>query len=73
MVDALRHAGKNLTRKSLLDAATHLNETNNPFLQPGIVIKTSPTDYLAFEQLRMFRYHNGRWTPFTGPLLSARP
>jgi branched-chain amino acid transport system substrate-binding protein len=73
MVDTLRHAGRNLTRKSLLTAATHLNETNNPFLQPGIVIKTSPTDYLPFEQLRMFHYHNGRWTPFKGPLLSARP
>jgi branched-chain amino acid transport system substrate-binding protein len=73
MVDALRHAGKNLTRKSLLTAATHLNETNNPFLQPGIAIKTSPTDYLAFDQLRMFHYHNGRWTPFPGPVISARP
>ena len=27
-------------------------------------MKTSPTDYAPFEQLRMFRYHNGRWTPF---------
>jgi ABC-type branched-subunit amino acid transport system substrate-binding protein len=72
MVDALKHAGTNLTRDSLLRAATHLNEANNPFLQPGITIKTSPTDYLAFEQLRMFRYHNARWTSF-GALTSVRP
>ena len=72
MVDALKHAGKNLTRDSLLRAATHLDERSNPFLQPGIEIKTSPTDYLPFEQMRMFRYHNGRWTPFGG-LVSVRP
>jgi len=72
MVDALKHAGKNLTRASLLQAATHLNEKANPFLQPGIVIKTSPNDYLPFEQMRMFRYHNGRWTPF-GKLVGVRP
>jgi len=73
MVDALKHAGKDLSRQSLLTAATHLNETKNPFLQPGITIKTSPTDYLPLEQLRLFRYHNGRWTPLPGPLVSARP
>ena len=72
MVDALKHAGKNLTRDSLLKAATHLSEANNPFLQPGIKITTSPTDYLAFDQLRMFRYHNARWTPF-GKLASIKP
>jgi len=57
---------------SLLRATTHLNEANNPFLQPGITIKTSPTDYVAFEQLRMFRYHNARWAPF-GTFASVRP
>jgi ABC-type branched-subunit amino acid transport system substrate-binding protein len=72
MVDALKHAGKNLTRDSLLRAATHLDEANNPFLQPGITIKTSPTDYLPFEQLRMFRYHNARWTAF-GAFSSVKP
>jgi branched-chain amino acid transport system substrate-binding protein len=35
MVDALKRAGKNLTRISLLKAATHLNEVN-PFMRPGI-------------------------------------
>jgi hypothetical protein len=72
MVDALKHAGKNLTRDSLLRAATHLDEKNNPFLQPGITINTSPKDYLPFEQLRMFRYHNARWSAF-GKFASIRP
>src|SRR5439155_6714722 len=64
MVDALKRAGKNPSRASLLRAATHLLETNNPFLQSGITIKTSPTDYAPVEQLRMLRYHNGRWSAF---------
>jgi branched-chain amino acid transport system substrate-binding protein len=35
-VDALKHAGKNLTRESLMRAATHMNEASNPFLVTGI-------------------------------------
>jgi branched-chain amino acid transport system substrate-binding protein len=72
MVDALKHAGKNPTRASLLRAATHLSEAGNPFVQPGVVIRTSPTDDIPFEQVRMFRYHNGRWRAF-GPLASVKP
>ena len=34
-VDALKKAGKNLTRKGLMTAVTHMNEANNPFLIPG--------------------------------------
>jgi branched-chain amino acid transport system substrate-binding protein len=72
MVDALKRAGKHPTRASLLSAATHLSETANPFLQPGVTIKTSPTDYAPFEQMRMFRYRNGRWTSF-GDVATVRP
>ena len=72
MVDALKRAGKNPTRASLLSGATHLNETSNPFLQPGVTIKTSPTDYAPFEQMKMFRYHNGRWSAF-GSVATVRP
>jgi branched-chain amino acid transport system substrate-binding protein len=35
MVDTLRHAGRDPTRQSLLDAAAHLTEKGNPFLLPG--------------------------------------
>ena len=72
LVDALKRAGKNLSRQALLLAATHLNETDNPFVRPGIAIKTSSTDYVAVEQLQMFRYHRGRWSAFGTPA-AARP
>jgi ABC-type branched-subunit amino acid transport system substrate-binding protein len=64
MVDALKRAGKTPTRGSLLRGARHLNQTTNPFLQPGVTLKTLPTDYAPFEQLRMVRYRTGRWSPF---------
>jgi branched-chain amino acid transport system substrate-binding protein len=70
MVDALRQAGRNLTRDSLLRAATHLNESNNPFLIPGIVVRTSPADYFPLDQASLARFHKGRWV-FFGPLVSA--
>ncbi len=69
MVDALRAAGKQPTRASLLRAATHLNETN-PFLLPGIKVQTGPTDYLPIQQAQMIRYRGGLWIPF-GRLVAA--
>ena len=47
MVDALKGAGKNLSRKSLMKSVLHLNIKKNPFVLPGIKIKTSPTRPLA--------------------------
>jgi len=70
MVDALRHAGANPTRASLLRAATHLNEVN-PFLLPGIRIKTSPSDYYPMDKARFVRYRGGLWVLF-GKLVDAR-
>jgi branched-chain amino acid transport system substrate-binding protein len=70
MVDALRHAGANPTRDSLLRAATHLNEVN-PFLLPGIRVKTSASDYYPLDKARFVRYTHGRWVLF-GKLVDAR-
>ncbi len=72
MVDALRHAGRNLTRAGLLKAATHLDEPNNPFLLPGIVLRTTPTSRFPLTQAQLYRFHGGRWQPLGG-LLAARP
>jgi branched-chain amino acid transport system substrate-binding protein len=70
MVDALRHAGRNPTRDSLLRAATHLDE-KNPFLLPGLRIKTSGSDYYPMEKVHFVRYRGGRWVLF-GKLVDAR-
>jgi branched-chain amino acid transport system substrate-binding protein len=71
MVDALEHAGKNPTRDSVMRAATHLNERANPFVLPGISVRTAPSNRFPLAQAKLERYHNGRWAYF-GPLVSVR-
>jgi hypothetical protein len=70
MVDALKKAGKNLTRDSLLRAATHLNEIN-PFMRPGIKIQTGPSDYYPITRAQLVRYKSTHWVA-VGGLVSAR-
>jgi branched-chain amino acid transport system substrate-binding protein len=70
MVDALKRAGKNPTRASLLQAATHLNEVN-PFMRPGIKIITTPTDYYPISKAQLLRYDRTHWVA-AAPLASAR-
>ena len=70
-VDALRRAGKNPTRRSIMNAATHLNERNNPFLLPRMIIKTTSTEHFPIDQARLQRWNNGKWISFGG-LLRAR-
>jgi branched-chain amino acid transport system substrate-binding protein len=71
MVDALRRAGAQPTRASLLRAATHLNERANPFFVKGVTVRTGPNDYYPVERTRMLRFHAGRWRQFGG-LASVR-
>ena len=70
-VDALKHAGKNPTRRSVMNAALHLNERNNPFLLPRMSIRTTATDHYPIDQARLQRWHHGKWISFGG-LLKAR-
>jgi branched-chain amino acid transport system substrate-binding protein len=72
MVDTLKKAGKNLTRQGVLRAATHLNERANPFLLPGIAVRTTPTRRFPVTQVRLQRWSKKAWHPF-GKLISATP
>jgi branched-chain amino acid transport system substrate-binding protein len=71
LVDALRKAGKNLTRAGIMAAARSLNEANNPFVIPGIVVKTGPTDGFPIQQVALERWAGTHWSIFTGPLTIA--
>ncbi len=70
MVDALKHAGKNPTRASLLRAAQHLNETN-PFLLPGLKLTTTPQDYFPIGRTYLVRYLHGFWNVLGKPLKTS--
>jgi branched-chain amino acid transport system substrate-binding protein len=72
MVDVLRKAGRNLTRAGVMRAATHLSERGNPFLLPGITVKTSPSKRFPLTQVRLQRWRGKAWHPF-GKLISAQP
>jgi branched-chain amino acid transport system substrate-binding protein len=71
-VDALRKAGKNVTRAGILRAVQNLNEPSNPFLLPGIVVKTSPSDHFPIEQGQLQRWQAGQWKPL-GKVIPAKP
>jgi len=72
MVDALKAAGKNLTRKGLMNAVTHMNEANNPFLVPGVKVHTTPTFRFPIASVQLQRWHSRHWEPFGG-VQSAKP
>jgi branched-chain amino acid transport system substrate-binding protein len=72
MVNTLKKAGRNLTREDVMRAATHLTEKGNPFVLPGIVIRTTPKSRFPLTQVRLQRWSNRAWHPF-GKLISAKP
>ena len=55
-VDVLKKAGQNLTRQAVLDQMANLNETDNPFLYPGIVAKNTPQDHYTITQEYLAKY-----------------
>ena len=65
-VEALKKAGKNPTRTSIVNAATHLTIRNDPFLLSGVIVKTTPTDHFPLDQARLERWRNSRWVSFGG-------
>jgi ABC-type branched-subunit amino acid transport system substrate-binding protein len=65
-VELLRKIGKNLSRESLVKAASAMNIPKNPFLLPGIAIKTGPTDHFPLEQMLLQRWSSGTWRSFGG-------
>lgn len=71
-VDALKAAGKNLTRAGLMKAVTHMNEASNPFLVPGVTVHTTPTFRFPISAVQLQRWHSGHWVPF-GAVQSAKP
>jgi branched-chain amino acid transport system substrate-binding protein len=72
MVDVLREAGSDLTRKHVMDlACCNLNEGNNPLLLPGMVVKTTSSDHFPIEQEQLQRWEGDHWVPF-GQVISGR-
>jgi branched-chain amino acid transport system substrate-binding protein len=75
-VDALKHAGKNPTRASLMHALRTLKESGknkNPFVYPGMNVHTSKTRTFPMMQLKLEKWsggNSGDWHSF-GKLYSG--
>jgi branched-chain amino acid transport system substrate-binding protein len=65
-VELLKRIGRNLTRDALVKAASSMNLPRNPFLLPGIAIKTGPKDHFPIEQMLLQRWDKGSWKTFGG-------
>ncbi len=66
-VEALKRSGKEPTRAALVKAVSNMSFTANPFLLPGIALKTSgTTDHFPIEQMVLSRYVKGGWKSFGG-------
>jgi len=59
-VDALQHAGKNLTRAGLMQALRNMKETKNPFIYPGMTVETSKKRTFPMEQLKLIKWSGGK-------------
>jgi len=65
-VRVLKAAGKNLTRVGVMTQTRKLNDASNPFLLPGIAVKTSATERFPIEQALLQRWSKGGWNSFGG-------
>jgi branched-chain amino acid transport system substrate-binding protein len=71
MADALKQAGNTLTRQNVMNiAATQLNETN-PFLLPGVKVKTTSSDHFPIMQEQVITWGGTGWT-LQGSLIDER-
>ena len=71
-VQALRAAGANPTRASLMAAVLHMNDKTNPFLLPSVVTKTGKNDPFPISQQQLVKWQDGAFIPF-GSLIDTRP
>jgi len=71
MADVLNKAGSNLTRANVMSiAASNLNETN-PFLLPGVVVKTTSSDHFPITQEQVITWGGTGWN-LQGSLIDER-
>ena len=65
-VRVLKATGKTPTRAAVLAQMRMLSDASNPFLLPGIAVRTSGTERFPIEQALLQRWSEGSWTSFGG-------
>jgi branched-chain amino acid transport system substrate-binding protein len=71
-VALFRRLGANPTRAGLMARARSITSPANPFLLPGIAVRTGNGDNFPVQQGQLQRWTKGRWVPFGGLWTSNR-
>jgi branched-chain amino acid transport system substrate-binding protein len=71
-VSLFRRMGANPTRAKLMAAARSITSPANPFLLPGISVRTGRGDGFPIQQVQMQRWSKGKWAPLGGLWASKR-
>jgi branched-chain amino acid transport system substrate-binding protein len=65
-VSLFKRLGVNPTRAGLIAKARSINDPSNPFLLPGVTVKTGQGDGFPVQQGQLERWTKGHWVPFGG-------
>lgn len=65
-VRVLRAAGTEPSRARVTAAVRRLNDASNPFLLPGVVVRTGANERFPVGQAQLRRWSKGRWRSFGG-------
>jgi branched-chain amino acid transport system substrate-binding protein len=71
-VSLFRRLGANPTRAGLMARARSITSAGNPFLLPGVSVKTGRGDGFPTQQGQLQRWQNGKWVAFGGLWSSNR-
>jgi branched-chain amino acid transport system substrate-binding protein len=71
-VSLLKRTGANPTRAALMARARSITSAGNPFVLPGISVKTGRGDGFPIQQGQLQRWTKGKWVPFGGLWESKR-
>ncbi|HEY0383746.1 MAG TPA: ABC transporter substrate-binding protein [Candidatus Elarobacter sp.] len=71
MVDVLKRAGKDLTRKRVMEVASNFTEKDNPLVYPGVIIRTAPNFRFPITQMITAKWLGTDWSP-SGILVDTR-
>ena len=71
-VSLFRRMGANPTRAALMARARSITSPKNPFLLPGIEVRTGRGDNFPVQQGQLQRWTKGKWVPFGGLWTSKR-
>jgi branched-chain amino acid transport system substrate-binding protein len=64
LVQVLKQCGNDFSRENIMHQAANLKNFRRPFLYPGILVNTSPTDYSPIRQMQLTTFTGEHWEPF---------